>query len=648
MPYSLEIREEELKNKVANDFFSRYDNTKIVGNIDFCIADKDKNQVSYLWAEAKKGNSHDTYDSFVQLILTIGKERSFENNLPPPFLASFDAEKIAFLSYYSIIDIFNLNDFNWNVTPSNHNTAEFNKVKELILSLLETEIVLFNFDEDKEQINKFIKDNLVENAEDITKIEITKNNFISIYYRWLSTVKDTISINWDAAKRKGIIDADFYLADILSEDNATFKDKLFVVLERDHYEFDRSIDEMMGTFSTASASFKDGQKAHTQFWNLYKRPPKEEFWDFIVERRDLLVPQDVRERKGSYFTPQKWVELSQKYIADELGEDWQDEYYIWDCAAGTGNLLTGLTDKYKIWASTLDQSDVDIMKERINNGANLLENHIFKFDFLNDDFSLLPDGLKKIIDDENRRKKLLIYINPPYAEAANTKTIISGENKHKTNVAVANKVYAEYKNHIGIAGRELFIQFLTRIYGEIPGCKIAQFSKLKALQAPNFKQFRQYFKTDLRKLFITPANTFDNVSGQFPIGFFIWDTSSRKEFKKIVGDVYDYNSNKIGVKKFDNIDNKKSINDWMISTRKRPHKYVIGYLACYGVDFQHAKNTFIVNSKDNLRSPRGTWINEQNLKEAAIYYAVRKVINAYWLNDRDQFLYPRNSWKNDI
>lgn len=77
------------------------------------------------------------------------------------------------------------------------------------------------------------------------------------------------------------------------------------------------------------------------------------------------------------FTPQCWVELSQQYIAAELGEDWQDEYYIWDCAAGTGNLLAGLTNKYNIWASTLDKADVDVMRDRIRNGANLLESHVF-------------------------------------------------------------------------------------------------------------------------------------------------------------------------------------------------------------------------------------------------------------------------------
>ena len=104
-------------------------------------------------------------------------------------------------------------------------------------------------------------------------------------------------------------------------------------------------------------------------------------------------------------------------MTDVLGKDWQDDYYIWDCAAGTGNLLTGLTNKYNIWASTLDTQDVDVLKDRIKNGANLLESHVFQFDFLNDDFSKLPESLKQIINSPKKRKKLVVYINPPYAEA---------------------------------------------------------------------------------------------------------------------------------------------------------------------------------------------------------------------------------------
>ncbi|MEZ4724886.1 MAG: hypothetical protein R2863_09560 [Candidatus Kapaibacterium sp.] len=31
-----------------------------------------------------------------------------------------------------------------------------------------------------------------------------------------------------------------------------------------------------------------------------------------------------------------------------------------------------------------------------------------------------------------------------------------------------------------------------------------------------------------------------------------------------------------------------------------------------------------------------------------IYYAVRHCINATWLNDRDQFLFPTDGWQTDV
>lgn len=53
-------------------------------------------QESLLWAEAKTGVS-DVYNSIVQLILTIGKARTFDQFLPPPMLGALDGEKIAFI-----------------------------------------------------------------------------------------------------------------------------------------------------------------------------------------------------------------------------------------------------------------------------------------------------------------------------------------------------------------------------------------------------------------------------------------------------------------------------------------------------------------------------------------------------------------------
>ncbi len=637
-----DIREEELKNKIAHGYFGEFDCTKIIGNVDFCVCMHQSQkelfeQESILWAEAKKGSS-DIYNSIVQLILTIGKARTFDKFLPPPMLGAFDGEKIAFIPYNEIHDIFYQNDFNWNVTPSDYETKEFKFVHEKVKDIIDQKTLIFNYEKDDSELRKFIKSNFVAGKFGLTKTMIDKNNFMVIYNKWLQTVKPTIAVNWDIAKKSGIIDGDFYLADLISLENETLKEKLFVLLKKNHYELDRKLNEY-GLFTSSSTSFNDNQKAHNQFWNRYDRPPKEEYWDYIVERRDLLVPQDVRERKGSFFTPQIWVELSQKYLSDVLGEDWQDEYYVWDCAAGTGNLLTGLINKYNIWASTLDKQDVEVMKDRIKNGANLLEDHVVQFDFLNDEFTKLPQPLQNIINDPEKRKKLVVYINPPYAESG------SGVGRSfKRNVALEPKTHKKYKDKLGKAANELFIQFLTRIYFEIPDCIIGEFSKLKALQSSNFNKFREFFLAKLLKCFAVPANTFDNVKGNFPIGFKIWDTNKKEKFDKIVADIFDKNGSLLTNKKFYSYDNVKGlINDWLRKNFDKKNQ-PIGIMHNNKNDFQHNLQVRITikDIKDHT-----TPITQNNIIPMCIYLAVRHCIEATWLNDRDQFLYPNKKWEKD-
>ncbi|MEI0592632.1 hypothetical protein R4K52_11200 [Brachyspira pilosicoli] len=645
MSYSKTIREEELKNKVARDYFYSFDNTQIIEEIDFSIAPKkeaDKKETEYfLWAEAKKGNKNDIYESFVQLILTIGKKRVFDKHLPPPFLGAFDAEKIAFIQYYKVLDVFNQNDFNWNVTPSDHESKEFKQLYKLVENTLKNESCIYKFDDDESELKEFIRVNFTAGKNSLSKVQIDKNNFVNIYSKWLNAVKESISVDWDRAKSFGIIDADFYLADLLSENNLTLKEKLYVILKTDHYELDRKIDDM-GLASSKEAYFYDKQKSHNEFWKRYQRPPKSEYWDYIIERRDLLVPQDIRERKGSFFTPQIWVEKSQEYIAEVLGENWQEEYYIWDCAAGTGNLLAGLTNKYNIWASTLDKADVEIMKERVKNGANLLENHIFQFDFLNDEFDKLPEDLRRIVEDEESRKKLVIYINPPYAEAASTGTI-SGTSKNKSKVATENNIVKKYKKIMGASSNEIFAQFLIRIYKEIPNCIIAEFSKLKVIQSPNFKDFRNIFLAKLEKMFVVPADTFDNVKGKFPIGFFVWNTLKKEIIDSYLYDIYDENQIFIGNRKIYSYSNCKYINDWYKNFYDNSSEE-IGIMNTRGNDFQNYN--YIRISSDNNHNHTNI-ITKNNLLQSCIYLSVRHCIEADWLNDRDQFLYPKNTWEDD-
>ncbi len=642
MKYS-HIREEELKNKVAQDYFWTYDCSKIIGNVDFCVAMHQSSpelfeQESLLWAEAKKGSA-DSYTSIVQLILTIGKARTFDRHLPPPFLGAFDGEKIAFIPYADIHDVFYQNDFNWNVTPSNHESKEFQSLLAKVTATIDQKALLYHFGRDDKELERFIADNFQVGKFGVTKIKIDKNNFMVVYNKWLQSIKPTIAVNWDIAKKSGIIDGDFYLADLLSQDNKSLKDKLFVLLKNDFYELDRQVDAA-GFLSSKTIQFNDKQVAHTQFWNKYERPPKREYWDYIVERRDLLVPQDVRERKGSYFTPQVWVELSQKYLTDVLGEDWQDEYYVWDCAAGTGNLLFGLTNKYNVWASTLDTQDVEVMRDRIKNGANLLENHVFQFDFLNDDFSKLPAPLQDIINNPKKRKKLVIYINPPYAEVS------SKDIKGKVGVNLS-KTHTKYATSLGTAGRELYAQFLIRIFFEIPGAVIAEFSKLKALQGAAFEVFRANFRARLERAFLVPAKTFDNVKGSFPIGFKVWTTAKPSDFRAINADVYSADASPLTPKLISSFQKADYINHW-ISQYKTTQDNAIGFMdGINGNDFQHNSIVYILNAKAQLPNPRGIWITPTNLIQVSIYYAVRHSIDATWLNDRDQFLHPKDSWLTD-
>ncbi len=346
-----------------------------------------------------------------------------------------------------------------------------------------------------------------------------------MYSKWVEHVKPSISIEWQQARKQGILDADFYLADLLSEGNETILESLNTILKVNHYKFNKKLNNF-GAFNFDETSFNDKQKAHQTFWNIYERPPKREFWDYIIERRDLLVSNDIRERKGAFFTPKIWVEKSQEYLAKALGQDYQEDYIIWDCAGGTGNLLNGLTNKTNCFLSTLDSNDVAIVKElAAAKKLNLLENHVFQFDFLNDDFKKVPKSLQEILNDKEKRKKLIIYINPPYAEAASAKTP-SGTGKNKDLVARGNLICKKYKDELNKANNELFAQFFMRIYRELNGCIMVSFSTLKYLNSSNFKKFREVFKAKFLEGFMVPADSFDNVKGQFPIGFLVWDTAT--------------------------------------------------------------------------------------------------------------------------
>ena len=653
------IREESLKLKVAADWFPKFDCTDIIGRIDFAVKIKrPDNAVDFgdeylLWAEAKQQPT-DICRMLAQLIITIKADAY--NRVPPKFIGCFDNEKIAFVEYHNVLPIYQINDFNWTQTPSAVDDKTVDTVHNAISA---NQIFSFNFETDQAELRNFLKVNFnLDAATNLLSTLIDKNNFIFVYQKWLKMVMPKINADWAVLKKNyGIYDRDFFLAELNVDDNGTAEvndDKTvnadfyitFDAADKKPYQLVRK--DGFGMEATYSFGFKsDGLQQYTDFWKHYKRPPQNEYWKYILERLDLLVPQDVRERKGAFFTPQIWVEKSQQYIASVLGENWQDEYYVWDCCAGTGNLLNGLTNKYKIFASTIDQQDVDVMRERIGNGANLLENHIFQFDFLNDDFSKCPPALQEIINSPEKRRKLVIYINPPYAEHGSRKQVI-GTGSNKTSVATETKIYNQYSNIVGTATRELYAQFLIRIYAQLTNCVIAQFSTLKGVQAFNFKKFREFYKPELKSLFLVPANSFDNVQGVFPIGFFIWDSAEKQRFNGVLANAYDNRGVEVERKFVYSYDNDRLVIEWIRQFFDK-HSDTIGYLRMKNTDIQNKAQIFFTSmpSKADFREKTYTFISKNNIIQMAIYLTIRCVIDGTWLNDRDQFLYPNDGWKTD-
>ena len=369
-----------------------------------------------------------------------------------------------------------------------------------------------------------------------------------------------------------------------------------------------------------------------------------------------------RIRTGSFFTPKMWVSKSHKYLEKNLGKDWQDKYYIWDCASGTGNLLEGLDNYKKVFASTLEAEEVETIKGRFK----IPQNNVFQFDFLNDSFDKLPLELQDIINDPIKNRKLLIYINPPYGQPSDKSLIKSDVKKSTKKGMVETKIRNEFFDKVGVSVNQLYVQFFLRIHEYIPNCKLACFTGIKYLNSKSFIGFRNYFKAKFLDGFLVQSDTFYNVKGKFPIGFLIWDLSIKEKMTKVALDVFDKEGKRIigheldklikGTDQYINVgndkkeysaENKKDINQWINAFDYKNEN--IGLLQLDAANFQ-AISFIYINQKEAKRHNKELHIGRKNLIPISTYLATRHILKQTWLNDCDCFLYPKTkplTWKDD-
>ncbi len=419
------------------------------------------------------------------------------------------------------------------------------------------------------------------------------------------------------------------------------------------------------------------KEGYRQFWAIYHKPPKQEYRDYLLERRDSLIPLDERSFKGAYYTPLAVVDKAYDKLSETLGKNWQKDYIVWDMCCGVGNLEVKHSNHRKIFMSTLDQADIDVMKAT----KTCVAAQRFQYDYLNDDITedgkidynltnKVPLELRQAIAEG---KKILVLINPPYAEATNADTVSGGKNK----AGVAKTKFAKTSmSAYGKARNELFTQFVARIAKEIPTATLAMFSTLKYVNAPNFEKFRQAWSAEYLGGFVVHSKSFEGLKGNFPIGFLVWKTNQKSDIKtpitEIVAEVFDRKVNPIGEKRFYNLPNETFLNVWLKRPKANKIEAIplknsispttgnvrvstwsdngIAYMYCGVNDIQHANQQTVLFSSP-YGGGNGFYLTPQNLWQAAIVFSVRQLIKHAWINHNDQFLQPSapipDEFKND-
>ncbi len=610
-------------------------------------------QTKEVWFEAKEASTPPII-MFAQLLVYVRAAQKRGEPIPA-FLAVIDRTKAAIMPTEHALPIFEDKNIIWPKSGS----AAGKELAAHIAPYVETHYVVYDIASHEEEFIGAVTSAIKEGR--IIRTPITPDNLRQVFDKWVDMVGSELGTVNPADL------AVFFFADIMHDGRNEAMTKLPARLL---FNGDKPVFLLNGQqYELAS------ERGYRNFWAIYHRPPEQKHRHYLLERRDSLLPLDEQKFKGAYYTPLHIVDKAYEQLVATLGPNWQDRYIVWDMCAGVGNLEAKHSNLRNVYMSTLDQPDVEIM--RLNPafaGAT-----IFQYDYLNDDVTdfgeidyglsnKLPAELRQAIDDarEGKKgaKKILVLINPPYAEATNDNTargVAVDSSGAKTGVARTKAANALMKNY-GKASNELFGQFVARVDQEIPSAILAMFSTLKYVISPTLARFREHWKAKYLDGFVVHSRAFDGVPGDFPIAFLIWDTSKNLDMVPIETQVLDRTGQIIGEKLFKSSDAGKLLTNWIIRPKSNRASVIplknaitpatatkdlrgtswsnnaIAYMWCNSNDLQQANKTALFSSGFN--GGHGLYVTPENLWQSVIVFAVRRLIKPTWLNDRDQFFQP--------
>ena len=379
----------------------------------------------------------------------------------------------------------------------------------------------------------------------------------------------------------------------------------------------------------------------------------------FAEISDRLIEDTNRRNKGEFYTPTLFVDYAHKMISEALGDDWKDEYIVWDNCCGTKNLTRDYRFK-ELYCSTLENAELDI-SSKYNPEATS-----FQFDFLNDPLDKLPNGLLQAFE---QNKKIVFLLNPPYAQNA-------GEGFTKstsTEVCYTELKEIMNKDKMGLASRNLYTQFLYKMIlikekYNLSNLHIAIFCPTLFLSGPSFSNFRNKFLNNfnLNDAVQFNAGHFANVASSWGISFSLWncgESIDKNNFDYKLIDNIDGEIQIINKKIVYNTDGVKSASDWenIISKKTPKEEMIVCKSALNFVNtYNWYKNSlgFFLNKSNNVdvsgmyvglfsciftHTSAGHSILPQTFNKSISFFSARKLIEKTWINSKDEYLAPNEN-----
>lgn len=608
-------------------------------------------QTDKVWFEAKLAPTPPLI-MFAQLLVYVRAGRARGEPIPA-YLAVIDREKGAILPTRAALPVLEDASIVWPASGSAADRELAARIAPYIGDKFTTYPIATLADAFRDAITTAIRDG------EVIRTPITPDNLRQVFDKWVGMIGAELDVA-DPADY-----ATLFFADIMHDgDKSAYTSVGAELVYSDTNPAFYLKGPRQGLYRVTNV------RAYRDFWAIYLRPPEEKHRRWLLERRDSLLPIDEQKFKGAFYTPLHIVDKAYDQLVATLGPNWQDRYIVWDMCCGVGNLEVKHSNYRNVFMSTLDQVDIDIM--RANNvcvGAEM-----FQYDYLNDDVTdfgeidyaltnKVPPALRRAIADAREGKEgakpILVLINPPYAE---TGAGIGKGDENKVGVERTRINHFMRETDLGYASKELFTQFLVRMMIELPRVTLAMFSTLKYVNSPNFEPFRRKWMARYLAGFVVHSRAFDGLQGDFPIGFLIWDVCEKIAVNKVPVNVLDRGGALVGEKNYAAYPNSTYLNLWMDKTIatgpvalplsnalgvsknpriKRQFANAVGYLYASNNDLQHsAIETLITSSIYTGGNGGGVYLTQHNLWQAAIVFAVRRLIKPTWLNDRDQFLQP--------